>query len=50
MKENMSSYIETELIKSIEKIAKDERRSKSLMVQMLLELGIKSYNENKIEN
>ncbi|WP_156431311.1 hypothetical protein [Bacillus sp. FJAT-29814] len=47
MKENISVYIESNVIKKVEAYAKTEKRSKSNAIQYLLEMALRNLKEDK---
>ncbi|MED3945332.1 DUF6364 family protein [Priestia aryabhattai] len=47
MKENMSAYIESNVIQKVEQYAKEEGRSKSNSVERLLKIAFTTIEENK---
>lgn len=47
MKENMSAYIESNVIRKLEEYAKEEGRSKSNAVERLLKIAFTTLKENK---
>ncbi|MFC1731510.1 hypothetical protein ACFL6I_14425 [candidate division KSB1 bacterium] len=46
-KANISAKIEQDVKKEIKSIAKQEKRTESNMIEVLIDMGIKKYKESK---